>query len=43
MPRNGYKKRVLFIPSPKDKIVQEGMRILLEILFQKTFSENNHG
>jgi retron-type reverse transcriptase len=41
--RNSRKKRVLFVPSSKDKIVQEGIRTLLETLFQETLSGNNHG
>jgi group II intron reverse transcriptase/maturase len=31
--------RPLTIPSPRDKIVQEGMRFLLELIFEPTFLE----
>ena len=35
--------RSFIIPSPKDKIVQEGMRFLLEIIFEHTFRNSSHG
>jgi len=39
-----YKKaRVLTIVSPKDEIVQEAMRTLLELVFEPQFSERSHG
>lgn len=31
------------MPSPKDKIIQEGMRFLLEILFEPMFRDCSHG
>lgn len=31
------------VPSPRDKIVQEGMRIILETVFEHTFSVHSHG
>lgn len=37
------KKRLLTIPSPKDKIIQEAMRFLLMLVFENDFSENSHG
>lgn len=37
------KKRLLTMPSPRDKIVQEGMRFLLELIFEPTFSETSYG
>lgn len=37
------KKRVLTIPSPKDKIIQESMRFLLMLVFESDFSKNSHG
>ena len=36
------KLRPLTIPSIRDKIVQEGMRILLECIFNKRFRESSH-
>lgn len=30
------------MPSPRDKIVQEGMRILLDAIFEKSFSKSSH-
>ena len=37
------KNRPLTIPSPRDKIVHEGMRFLLALLFENDFSYNSHG
>jgi len=37
------KTRPLGIPSPIDKIVQKAMAILLELVFETTFSNNSHG
>lgn len=37
------KKRLLTIPSPKDKIIQEAMRFLLMLIFENDFSKNSHG
>jgi len=42
IPKPNGKLRSLTIPSPKDKIVQEGMRILLECIFNKKFRESSH-
>jgi retron-type reverse transcriptase len=30
------------MPSPRDKIVQEGIRILLDATFEKSFSKSSH-
>lgn len=35
--------RTLNIASPRDKIVQEIMRMILEAVFEPTFSPNSHG
>lgn len=37
------KLRPITIPSPRDKIVQEGMRFLLEMAFERTFSDHSYG
>uniref|UniRef100_Q33759 Orf785 protein n=1 Tax=Allomyces macrogynus TaxID=28583 RepID=Q33759_ALLMA len=37
------KMRPLGIPAPRDKIVQEAMRILLEFIFEPIFSDFSHG
>jgi retron-type reverse transcriptase len=37
------KKRTLTVPSPKDKIVQEAMRFLLMLIFEKDFSQDFYG
>jgi group II intron reverse transcriptase/maturase len=37
------KERPLTIPSPKDKIVQEAMRFLLMLIFERNFSKDSHG
>lgn len=36
------KKRPLTMPSPRDKIVQEGMRFLLSFIFEGVFNKNSH-
>lgn len=43
IPKPNGKLRPLTIPSPKDKIVQEGMRYLLELIFEPTFRNSSHG
>jgi len=40
---NSEKLRPLTMPSPKDKIVQEGMRFLLEIIFEPRFKDSSYG
>lgn len=40
---NSDKLRPLTIPSPQDKIVQEGMRFLLEIIFEPLFKDSSYG
>jgi len=40
--KNG-KMRPLGISSPRDKIVQEGMRIILETVLEPRFSDLSHG
>lgn len=35
--------RPLSIAPPRDKIIQEAMRIILEAIFEPTFFENSHG
>lgn len=37
------KLRPLAIASPRDKIVQEAMRMILELVFEPTFSNLSHG
>lgn len=41
--KNSTKKRPLGIPSADDKLVQEVIRLLLESIYEPTFSENSHG
>jgi retron-type reverse transcriptase len=44
IPKPGSSKtRPLTIASPRDKIVQEVMRMILEVIFEPTFSDNSHG
>ena len=42
IPKPNGKLRPLTIPSPRDKIVQEGMRVLLECIFNAQFRESSH-
>ena len=45
MPRknNPAKKRPLGIPSTNDKLVQEIIRMILEAIYEPTFSDRSHG
>lgn len=38
----GKKTRPLVVPSNKDKIIQRGMKILLECVFEKSFRNSSH-
>merc|ERR1712050_779546 len=42
IPKSGGKTKSLTSPSLKDKIVQEGMRVLLECIFNVKFRESSH-
>lgn len=42
IPKPNGKLRLLAIPSSRDKIVQEGMRTLLECIFNAKFRESSH-
>lgn len=41
--RNSDKMRPLGIPSANDKLVQEVVRLILESIYEPTFSDNSHG
>ena len=41
--KNSNKKRPLGIPSTDDKLLQEVVRMILEAIYEPTFSENAHG
>lgn len=43
IPKKNGKKRPLGVPNFKDKLVQEVMRMILENIYEPTFSENSHG
>lgn len=43
IPKSHGGTRTLTIASPRDKIVQEVMRMILEVIFEPTFSDNSHG
>ncbi len=41
--KNSYKKRPLGIPSFRDKLIQEVIRMFLEAIYEPQFSNNSHG
>lgn len=43
IPKANGKKRYLGIASPKDKIVEEVIRIILEAIYEPNFSKHSHG
>ena len=43
IPKSNGSTRPLAIASPKDKIVQEAMRMILEAIFEPSFSDLSHG
>lgn len=43
IPKSNGNTRPLAIASPRDKIVQEAMRLVLEPIFEPTFSDASHG
>lgn len=43
IPKSNGGKRKLGIPCAKDKIVQEVMRMVLEMIYEKEFKETSHG
>jgi retron-type reverse transcriptase len=40
-PKGGFRR--LGIPSPKDKIVQEAIRLILNSIYEPIFSDSSHG
>lgn len=43
IPKSHGKTRPLTVAPPRDKIVQEVIRMILEAIFEPTFTENSHG
>lgn len=43
IPKTNGKIRTLGIPSPRDKIIQEAMKLVLEAIYEPTFLECSHG
>ena len=44
IPKPGKRKmRPLTIPDPRDKVIQEAMRFLLELIFEPSFRDSSHG
>lgn len=43
IPKASGGERPLTVAPPRDKIVQEVMRMILEVIFESDFSQNSHG
>lgn len=43
IPKANGKTRPLTIAPPRDKLVQEGIRMILEAIYEPSFSQNSHG
>jgi group II intron reverse transcriptase/maturase len=43
IPKSSGKWRPLGVPSPRDKIVQECVRLILEAIYEPMFHDNSHG
>lgn len=43
IPKTSAGTRPLTLAPPRDKIVQEGMRIILEAIFEPHFADESHG
>lgn len=43
IPQAGKGLRPLTVVSPRDKIIQEAIRLVLELIYEPTFSDHSHG
>ena len=43
IPKEKGKSRPLGVPSPRDKMIQECVRLILEAVYEPTFHDNSHG
>jgi group II intron reverse transcriptase/maturase len=43
IPKSSGKWRPLGVPSPRDKIIQECVRLILEAIYEPMFHDNSHG
>jgi retron-type reverse transcriptase len=43
IPKPSGGERPLTVAPPRDKIVQEVMRMILEVIYEPSFSDNSHG